>query len=367
MIERLYVNNFRCFENFSIDFVGRPSALIIGKNGAGKSTLRQALEVLQKISRGSNRMKQLIVQSDFTQGRIHVPIRFEIELRLTDRHFKYGISFEFPQEVYEARVAEERLEVDGEVVFSRVRGEVTPVGGPPFGLDWHLVGLPAINVRVRSADAYRNQLLSFFSSMILIAPIPSEMRGFAEEESFEIKHDASNFSSWLNALIGQYPAAYNEIFSYLQSVIPDLESFENVPRGEKGKQLRLRFDQPEGNEGFSLEFKNLSDGEKCFFLSALISASNRFRPVFCMWDEPDNHLSLSEISHFIMRLRKLSNQKGQFIATSHHPQAIRRFSDENTFVFTRKSHLEPTVVRLLSELQYTGDLIDALVLDETLA
>ena len=34
MIERLYVHNFRCLENFTLDLVGRSSALVIGKNGA---------------------------------------------------------------------------------------------------------------------------------------------------------------------------------------------------------------------------------------------------------------------------------------------------------------------------------------------
>ncbi len=44
MIERLYVHNFRCLENFTLDLAGRPSALVIGKNGAGKSTVLQCLE-----------------------------------------------------------------------------------------------------------------------------------------------------------------------------------------------------------------------------------------------------------------------------------------------------------------------------------
>ena len=47
--------------------------------------------------------------------------------------------------------------------------------------------------------------------------------------------------------------------------------------------------------------------------------------------------------------------------TSHNPEAIRRFSEENTLVFYRKSHLEPTVVRPARELQIGGDLVGALV------
>jgi predicted ATPase len=367
MIERLYVNNFRCLESFSIDFVDRPSALVIGKNGSGKSTLRQAFEVLQKVCRGSNRTKQLIVETDFAQQRKHIPIRFEVDLRLTNKRFKYIIAFEFPENFHEARVAEESLNVDGNIIFSRKQGEVNQPGGSTFGVDWHLAALPAIYLVDRVGDSLKEQIRSYFASMILIAPIPANMEGFSEEESVELRRDAGNFSAWLNALLLRYPAAYNVIYSYLQPVIPDLLSFENVPRGEKGKQLLVRFAHGGVNGDLSIDFKHLSDGEKCFFLSALIVASNKVaRPVFCFWDEPDNHLSLPEIGHFITQLRKLSNEKGQFIATSHHPETIRKFSDENTLVFTRRSHLEPTIVRPLADFPYSGDLIEALVRDEVI-
>jgi hypothetical protein len=60
-------------------------------------------------------------------------------------------------------------------------------------------------------------------------------------------------------------------------------------------------------------------------------------------------------------LRKTFGKGGQLIATSHNPEAIRAFSDMNTFVLQRKSHLEPTDIRRLSEFQVQGDLVDALI------
>jgi predicted ATPase len=365
MIERLYVNNFRCLENFSIDFVGRESALVIGKNGSGKSTLRHALGLFQNICRGSSRVRQLIAESDFTQQRLHIPVRFDIELALGGKRFKYAISFEFPNNFSEARVAEEELSVDGGVIFSRQQAQVTLANGSTFRLDWHVVALPVINER--PGEDSIQQIRAFFASMILISPIPANMLGFSEEESIELEHDASNFSSWFNALLLRYPAAYNVLDTYLKSVIPDLASFENVPRGEKGKQLLVKFENEGSDRILRVDFKLLSDGEKCFFLSALIVASNTVSgPVFCMWDEPDNHLSLPEIGHFVTHLRKMTNQNGQLIVTSHHPQTIRSFSDESTLVFSRESHLEPTVVRPLVDLSYSGDLIEALVRDEVM-
>ena len=243
-------------------------------------------------------MGDLIAKSDFTQERTHIPMRFEIDLTLTQKRFKYAISFEFPDNFREARVAEERLSVDGTDIFSRDHAQVDLADGGSFGLDWHVAGLPVINGR--SGQSSIQQVKSFFASLILIAPIPANMSGFSEEESVELRRDASNFSSWFNALLSRYPAAYSDLYDYLKHTIPDLSSFENVPRGEKGKQLLVKFEHDESKRVLQLKFSQLSDGEKCFFLSALIFAANKVSgPVVCVWDEPDNHLSLQEVGHFI--------------------------------------------------------------------
>ena len=68
-------------------------------------------------------------------------------------------------------------------------------------------------------------------------------------------------------------------------------------------------------------------------ICALVLAANgAYGRLLCFWDEPDNYLALSEVGHFVMALRKAFQSGGQFITTSHNPEAIRRFSDENTLV-----------------------------------
>jgi predicted ATPase len=111
-----------------------------------------------------------------------------------------------------------------------------------------------------------------------------------------------------------------------------------------------------------LPFEDLSDGEKCFIISALVLAANRaYGPLLCFWDEPDNYLAPSEVGHFVVALRKAFQSGGQFIATSHNTETIRRFSDENTLLLYRNSHLEPTIVRTLEKVPHSGDVISAMV------
>ncbi|MBX9681687.1 MAG: AAA family ATPase [Gemmataceae bacterium] len=366
MIERIYANNFRCFENFTLDLTDLPSALIVGGNGSGKSTLRHVLRVLQSLARGASRIRHVVEKSDFTRGRTDIPLRLEVDLQIEGRKITYALALEFPEHFREARVQEELLEVDGIRVFSRSLGEISFAHGAASLLDWHLAALPIVSVRDRDLERVRRQLQIFLGSMVLISPTPTAMVGYAEDESTELEADASNLAAWLMSLLSRRPAAYNDILTYLRSAIPDFDSFGYIPRGERGKQLTVTFRSPENAASLPLEFRQLSDGEKCLLLSAVVIASNADQPVFCFWDEPDNHLSLSEVGHFITALRKMIHRNGQFIATSHHPETIRRFSSDSTIVFSRKSHLEPTSVQLLSEKSVSGDLIHALLRDEVL-
>ena len=74
--------------------------------------------------------------------------------------------------------------------------------------------------------------------------------------------------------------------------------------------------------------------------------------------------AIPEVGHFVLALRRAFQSGGQFIATSHNSEVIRRFSNENTLLLYRKSHLEPTIVRPISELQVNGDLVSALIRDD---
>lgn len=363
MLQRLYIHNFRCLENFELTIKGMPSALLIGKNGSGKSTIAYALEVLQKISRGTNRVGDLVKQKDFTRGRSDVPIRFEIEVLLQDKLYKYILALELPEKFKELRVFEEQLLVSGEPIYSRKEAQVTLHTSlqnreAQFLVDWHLVALPVIQEQSET-DPLRI-FKTWLAHMIILAPIPSLMTGESNGDTLEPKRDASNFGEWFSGLLSRYPAAYTQIVQYLLKVMPDIKDFLNELIGKDSKNMIVRFQENKAN--LSVDFEALSDGEKCFFLCAVVLAANEsYGPLFCFWDEPDNYLAISEVGHFITSLRGSFRNVGQILVTSHNPEAIRKFSNENTFVLDRKSHLEPTLVRLLSDLSVQGDLVDALI------
>jgi predicted ATPase len=361
MLQRLYVHNFRCLENFELTIKSLPSSLLIGKNGSGKSTISAALEIIQSIGRGINRVGQLIKSKDFTRGRSNIPIRFEVEVLLDQKLYKYVLALDLPENFRELRVFEEQLMVSGSPIYSRKEAQVTLHTSSQnreaqFLVDWHLVALPIIQEQSESDPLHIFK--TWLSRMVILAP--SFMTGGSIGETLEPSRDGSNFGEWISGLLSRYPAAYSQIDKYLRDVMPDIQDFQNELIGKDSKSMIVRFE--ENNEHLSVEFKDLSDGEKCFFICAVVLASARsYGPLFCFWDEPDNYLSLSEVGHFITSLRRSFKNNSQILVASHNEEAIRRFSSESTFFLDRKSHLEPTLLRLLDDLHVTGDLVETLI------
>lgn len=342
---------------------GRSSALLIGKNGAGKTTVGSALEILQKIARGTNRVGELVKPKDFTRGRIDAPMRFEIEVELDGISYGYFIAFEYPEGFREIRVFEEKLTVGGKIIYKRELANVhlTKTGREKeanFSIDWHLVALPII--QQQAANDPVHSFKQWLSRMLILRPLPSLILGHSTEETLQPNPSVTDIGAWFNGLMSHAPSAFGRVLDYLKQVMPDLEDITNPRIGTDSRSLFVHYSNDQGS--LRLPFEDLSDGEKCFIISALVLASNRaYGPLLCFWDEPDNYLAPSEVGHFVIALRKAFQSGGQFIATSHNTETIRRFSDENTLILYRNSHLEPTIVRSLDSIPRSGDVISSIV------
>lgn len=365
MLQRLYIHSFKTFQNFELKPEGKHSSLLLGKNGAGKSSVAKALQLLQSIGRGVNRVGLLASPRDFFLKKTDVPMRFEVDVVLNSQVFRYSLALELPAKFKELRVLEERLEWNGNPVYWREQAQVSLqktsdiAGGARFLVDWHLVALPLIQVQSETDPVHIFK--TWLAQMVVIAPVPQLMGGESSEESVWPVANASNTVDWLIGLHGRYPSSYTTLDLYLKEVMPDLVDFQYENLGKESKRLVIQFKTDVGV--FPVNFDELSDGEKCFFLCAIIIAANKaYGPIFCFWDEPDNYLSLAEVGHFVLALRRAFEGRGQIIMTTHNEEAIRKFSNENTWVLGRKSHLEPTQQRLLGDLALGSDVVQSLTL-----
>ena len=125
MLQRLYIHNFKTFQNFELKPEGRHSSLLLGKNGAGKSSVAHALRVLQSVGRGVNRVGQLVTPRHFFGGHTAAPMRLEVDVVLQGQNFRYNLALELPEKFKELRVLEERLECEGHTVYERAQAQVS--------------------------------------------------------------------------------------------------------------------------------------------------------------------------------------------------------------------------------------------------
>lgn len=359
MIKRLYVHNFRCLENFELPIGKLQSALLIGANGSGKSTVGMALEVLQRIGRGVSRASDLVAPVDFNWERPHSPMRLEIEVELDRRLFSYSVAFS--RTAGDIRVLEEKFALDGIPIYQREASEVRLSGqagrASVFNLDEHVVGLWIIQPQP-SDDTLRFRL--WLDRLLILRPIPKLISGISQKPMLEPSPALGDLGDWFSGVMALEPSAYSRFETYLKQVMPDFSAIKNpIFNAEGSRVLMVSFNN--GQRSIELGFNELSDGEKCFVICALVLAmKHAFPATFCFWDEPDSHLSLSEVGLFVTELRRAFQHGGQFIATSHNPEVIRRFSGENTLVLFRNRHLGPVRVRPVSNVMIGGDLIGAL-------
>ena len=256
MISRLYVHNFRCLENFDLALGDLRSVLLIGRNGAGKSTVGLALEVLQRIARGTNRVGDLVKPKDLTRGRIDAPVRFEIEVNLENRHFLYSIAFEFPSGFRELRVLEEKLALDGKPIFSRDLAQVrlarTGQGAEAsFRIDWHLVALPIVQ-----EQSWTDPLFIFrewLANLLILRPVPSLVQGSSEEDTLRPNVQMTNLGAWFSGIIGHSPSAYTKIAEHLTEVMPDFQEVKNPVISKDSRSLSFHFSKDEQQAELSLE------------------------------------------------------------------------------------------------------------------
>lgn len=345
MIQRLYVHNFRCLQNFEIKPGSQTSLLLIGKNGVGKSTIAKVLSLFQKLGTGTSRVASLVTPDDFTLGRTDEIMQLELEIALDSKLCHYSLVLDKPETFRELRVVEESFSVDNVPVYTRKKADVT-YRTASFSLDWHNTALPLI---LEKQDGPLQAFRNWLRRMHILSPIPQLIGGESHGSSGPLSVSCDNFADYLLDLLTSHPASYEAIHSFLKELMPDLREFSNKQITDGTRVLQVRF----GNEGSVLtaNFQQLSDGEKCMFLGAvMLPAQRAYGDFFAFWDEPDNYLALPEVEHFIRFLRKNFNNGSQIWMTSHHEETINCFSHENTLLLRRKNHASPVELRPINEL-----------------
>lgn len=358
MLKKLYINNFKCLEKFELDLDNLHSIFLLGKNGSGKTTIFEAIEIFQKIGRGTTALKELISESSFRFSDTSLPIEFKLEVSIATKKYSYELIIEFPEKFMYPRVKHESLSVNGINKLRRDGGSTSVNNSASFSLDWHHIGLPLISVQTQKDPI--NIFRAWLQNIIIISPFPRSFSTVSKTESVVLHREADNIIDWARWLLSSNPSLYVDMSDFLKTRMPDLEVFKFENLGKDDRCLTFTFaDNSEST--IQLDFSQLSDGEKIFFLVATVIAAQKHNPtILCLWDEPDNFISLVELDHMITSCRKAfdsSKSKGQLILTSHNERVINNFSNNNIFVLNRLSHLSSPYISPLKDIPYESKTI----------
>ena len=356
MLKRLYIHNYKAFQNFEIKFDDLDSMLCLGKNGAGKSSLVEVFHIFQKIGEGKSQLSDLIDKSCFNFIKNDLPMQLELEVELQNEQIKYLLLLDFPNDFNACRVIKEQLTVNDIHILDRENGEVSYKTKnnqeiADFFLDWHIFALPIFKPRKQELISIQN-FKNWLANIIVISPIPALMANYQNEQlALKPNYFSDNLNSWITKLFSEKPRSYQYIYEYLNLVFPDLEEIDNSE-----EQLSFKF---KGNGEGNLKLSQLSYGERIFVLWSAILASVKLGLIsVCVWDEPENYISLLEIQFYFNTLKQNFDNKALFIATSHNPETIRMFPTDDIFILSRKNHFEPVRLQFISELGIKNDIVD---------
>lgn len=359
MLKRIYVHNYKAFQNFELKFDDFGSSLFLGKNGSGKSSLVEVFKIFQKIGENTAQLSELIHKDDFNIIQPHIPIKLELEVEICNETIIYELLLEFPQNFDICRVKEEKLIVNNIDILNRSLGDVFYKTKDnkeiaDFFLDWHMLALPIFNPRKQELDSV-NKFKEWLSNIVILSPIPDNMTQRIDGNANKPDSNAENISSWITTLFSKKPRSYQYIDEFLKPIFPDLEEIST-----EDKELRFIFKTE--NKQVIFKLSQLSSGERIFVLWSAILASVKLGQIsLCVWDEPENYVSIIEIQQYFMTLHHNFYKTAQFIATTHNPETMRIFATDDIFILKKENHLQPIRLFPASEENIDDcDIVDAI-------
>ena len=339
MLKRLYVDNYRCFVNFELEF--RNQQLILGLNGSGKSTLLDILRAVRDLSIGETSPDVLFPASSRTRWQTLSQQTFELDVDLAGVPYKYKLKLEPWGQPSRTRIREEIVLCEGRSVFEFVDGEVHLFNDSfqhkvNYPFDWFRSAFATIQPR------HENQRLMRFkdwlSNVHCLQLDPRRMLGSTDSEQDRPSNDLTNFAAWYRHLTQERVDGAAALQECLSNILPGFQSLDLRAAGGSVRALSARFGSSDDGSRFSFTvgFEELSEGQRVLIcLYAILHFL--IRDSVCLFlDEPENFIALPEIQPWLMELQDfISERGGQVTLVSHNPELINYLAVDMGVVFER--------------------------------
>src|SRR5947207_7424833 len=151
MLERLYIDNYRCLVNFECRF--RAKQLVLGHNGSGKTTVLNALATLRDFCVNGVPAENLFVGGTLTRWQQVPEQTFELDVSGNAGSYTLRLVVDsWGQPTARARVVKEEVFFSGKPIFRFANGQVhlfndQHVEKVRYPFDWFRSALATITER----------------------------------------------------------------------------------------------------------------------------------------------------------------------------------------------------------------------------
>ncbi len=341
MLERLYVDNYRCLVNFECRLAAKQ--LILGPNGAGKTTLFHVLALLRDFCSYGLPVDDRVLGITRTRWQSVPEQTFELDVAGNDGKYTFRLVIDSWGNPARPRVVKEEVEFDSRPIFKFAKGEVHLLNDRhedkvQYPFDWHRSALATI------VERNDNTKLSWFKrwldGLLFIRPDPWRMSPLAEGEIGVPSVDLSDFAKWYRHL--RLEADDRALLADLREAIEGFESMDLKEAGLGNRVLMLTLSSEEGlaaaRKTAPYFFNELSDGQRVLIgLYTILHFALKPGATVC-FDEPDNFIALRELQPWLTKvLNRVDNQEPhpQVMIVSHHPEVINQMAFDGGLVLDR--------------------------------
>lgn len=322
MLTRVYIDNFRCFENFEY----RPGQieLLMGENGSGKSSFMDALLFLRDLS-SSQITSTLKKQRPRWSTRNEVT--FELDAVVEGVPYSYRVVIDSATD----EIAYEELSRHGVLRFRGERGVVS-VDGPEGRRKATLTPNRSAVLQTLGDRRFEDFRL-WLGALQAFRLNPFAITAEFDRDERLLSRDGSNLANWYRHYV-HHSASASKLKNLRSSLAQVISGFNDLRFADR-KTEKQDFMVQIGSSEFALD--ELSEGQKCLVVlyAVLHLVIARGRTVIV--DEPENFLALREIQPWLMSaIETAEHSGGQLLLISHHPELIDQLAPGQGVRFVRE-------------------------------